>query len=104
VQEHHDLFEELDSALDGRQWLVEDTFSLADIAWIPNVHRLDVLGYPLELHPHLHAWYQRFKERPSYINALQEQEPVKLLEHFQTYLQQRQTEKSDVCQFGPLRS
>lgn len=102
VQEHHDLFQELDAALDGKTWLVDNTFSLADVAWTPNVHRLEILGYPLELHPNLNAWYQRIQERPSYISALKEQEPIKLLEHFAKYTQKRQAEKTDVRQFGPL--
>ena len=102
VQEHYDLFQGLESALDGQDWLVENTFSLADIAWTPNVHRLDILGYPLGLHPNLNAWYQRIQARPSYISALQAQEPIKLLEHFGRYTQKRQAEKTDVRQFGPL--
>jgi len=102
VQEHYDLFQELDRALDGQVWLVENQFSLADVAWTPNVHRMDVMAYPLERHPNLNAWYHRLQERPSYVNALQKQEPVKLLAHFQKYTQQRQQEQTDVCQFGPL--
>ena len=102
VQEHYDLFQELDRALDGQTWLVENSFTLADVAWTPNVHRLEILGYPLELHANLNAWYQRIQARPSYISALKDQEPVKLLEHFAKYTQQRQAEKTDVRQFGPL--
>ncbi|MEM7133823.1 MAG: glutathione S-transferase family protein [Chloroflexota bacterium] len=102
VQGHYDLFQELDRALDGSDWLVENTFSLADIAWTPNVHRLDILGYPIGLHPNLNAWYQRIQERPSYISALKQQEPSKLLEHFRNYTEKRQAEKTDVRQFGPL--
>lgn len=102
VQEHYDLFQELNAALEGQSWLVENTFSLADIAWTPNVHRMEILGYPLELHPNLNAWYQRIQARPSYISALKEQEPIKLLEHFNKYTQQRRAEKTDVRQFGPL--
>jgi glutathione S-transferase len=57
----------LDRQLAGRQYLVEDRFSIADIALGISAHRF--LANPFierpEL-PNLKAWYERLRPRPSY--------------------------------------
>lgn len=99
----HDEFTALDQALENRQWLVGDTFSLADIAWIPNVRRLDIMLYPLALHPHLHAWYRRFSERPGYRIGIEGSEIVPALEHFRAYNEQRMQEGTGITAYKPLK-
>lgn len=99
----HDAFAALDQALKNQQWLVEDTFSLADIAWIPNVRRLDIMLYPLELHPHLHAWYQRFRERTSYRVGIEGCEIAPALDHFRKYNVHRKQEGTGINAYKPFR-
>jgi len=56
---------EWDKALEGRDYLA-NTFSLADIAIIPNINgNVDVLGLDLSQFPNLNAWYRRMWQRPS---------------------------------------
>ncbi len=98
----HDCFVELDQALEGSDWLVEDKFSLADIAWIPNVHRLGLMMYPLDRHPNLKAWYERFQTRPSYADGITSFEIPDALAHFKDYSVQRAREGTGVAAFGPL--
>jgi len=98
----HDEFVALDDMLKDQVWLVEDTFSLADIAWIPNVRRLDMIGYPLEIHPHLLAWFERFKQRASYQQGITRYEVPQAMEHFQEYVAQRTAEQTGVTSFAPL--
>lgn len=76
---------------DGRQFLAGDTFSLADIAWIPNFHRFDLIGWPFERFPNLQRWFQRVSTRPSYTMALEEWEPRELLDIVTPRLAERQT-------------
>ena len=61
----------LDAALVGRTWLVDDAFSLADIAMAPAVERIENLA--LERlwadRPHLAAWVARVLARPSVTGA-----------------------------------
>ena len=74
-------FKLLDQLLsDGRQFLTGDTFSLADIAWIPNFHRFDLIGWPFGRFPNLQHWFQRVSDRPSYAMALEEWEPCELID------------------------
>jgi len=65
---------------DDRQFLTGETFSLADIAWIPNFHRFDLIGWPFGRYPDLHRWFQRVSGRPSYTMALAEWEPRELID------------------------
>lgn len=99
----HDAFTALDQALRNRQWLVEDIFSLADVAWIPNVRRLDLMLYPLKLHPHLSDWYQRFRERPSYRIGVEGCEIAPALDHFRKYNELRKQERTGITSYDPLR-
>ena len=98
----HDEFAALDQKLDGRSWLVGDAFSLADIAWIPNVRRLDIMLYPLDRHPNLKAWYERFQTRPSYQNGVTDSEIPPALAHFREYSEERAAEGTGITTYGPL--
>lgn len=98
----HDEFVALDTALDGKDWLIGNQFSLADVAWVPNVRRLDIMFYPLERHPNLAAWYSGIKERPSYQTGIADSEVPPALAHFKEYSEQRSMEGTGVASFSPL--
>lgn len=56
---------EWDRALEGREYLAS-TFSIADIAIIPNITgNVELLGLDLSQFPHLEGWYRRMWARPS---------------------------------------
>ena len=62
-----ECFADLEKALENRDWLAGDNFSLADIAWVPLYFTLHVLaGYSFEGLPNLAAWAKRIEARPSY--------------------------------------
>lgn len=66
------LLTDMESALETSQWLVGDAFTLADLAYVPYLTRLDhlnVLGM-IESHPKLRRWYDRVRDRPSYAEAI----------------------------------
>jgi len=74
-------FKFLDQQLsDGREFLAGPTFSLADVAWTPNFHRFDLIGWPFERYPNLQNWFNGIRNRPSYKTALENWEPRELLE------------------------
>lgn len=65
---------------DGRRFFIGEAFSLADIAWIPNFHRFELIGWPFEPYPHLQRWFSRVSARSSYETALKQWEPRELLD------------------------
>jgi glutathione S-transferase len=66
------LFEEMDATLAGQDWLAGDGYSLADIALVVYVRRLESFQMaPLWRHlTHLNAWYERIAARPAYERAI----------------------------------
>jgi len=98
----YDEFFALDEALSGKNWLVDNKFSLADVAWVPNVRRLEIILYPLDRHPNLAAWYERIKARPSYQSGISDSEVPPALAHFKEYSEQRAANGTGVTSFNPL--
>lgn len=72
-------FKHLDQALsDGGPFLGGNALSLADIAWLPNVHRYALFGWSFGETPHLKAWHMRMQTRPSYEEALARWQPPEI--------------------------
>lgn len=76
VDESRRLLEVLNKRLDGREFLVGDTYSIADIATYPWARawpwaKLDITGLD-----HLKAWFQRIDDRPAVQKALTIPKPV----------------------------
>jgi glutathione S-transferase len=59
-----------DQALESRPFLAGDTFSLADIAWMPYVDIVFGTGHGdlITSRPHVDAWWKRVSARPSWTN------------------------------------
>lgn len=55
---------QLDRYLDGREWLVGDSISLADICLFAYTHVADEGGFELELYPNVIAWMERIMLHP----------------------------------------
>lgn len=72
VSKFRTLFEEMDSTLSQAPWLAGDTYSLADIALVVYVRRLEsFMMAPLWAHlTNLNEWYQRIAGRPAYQKAV----------------------------------
>ena len=101
---HYEGFCALDAALEQNQWLLGDSFSLADIAWVPNVHRLDLMKYPFDRHPNLLRWYRQFAERPAYQSGISGLEPPPAAQAFAEYSSLLHHEGRGISNFEPLRS
>ena len=56
----------LERELKGRNWLVGDKVTLADVALFAYTHVADEAGYRLADHPAISAWIARFKALPWY--------------------------------------
>jgi glutathione S-transferase len=66
------LFEEMDATLAEQEWLAGDSYSLADIALVVYVRRLESFTMaPLWRHlSRLNEWYGRIARRPAYERAI----------------------------------
>ena len=72
----------MEEALQTSDWLVDGTFSMADIAMTPYVNRLDALAMDgLWKHgrlPQVERWFERIKERPTFKPAFVDWMPAAL--------------------------
>jgi glutathione S-transferase len=57
----------LDRHLDGRQFLVGDTYSIADIALYAYTHVAPEGGFTLQPYPAIEAWLARVAEHPGHV-------------------------------------
>ena len=71
----HEYLAYLELRLSLHPWLAGERISIADVAWIVNVHRLHLMHFPLDRYPALETWYARMRRRPSYERALKAFEP-----------------------------
>jgi glutathione S-transferase len=67
--------DELDRQLEGRSWVVGDGFSLADVAWAIDLHRLAVMAFPLGGKMGVRRLVRRVRQRPSFGAAVLAYEP-----------------------------
>jgi len=79
----------MDDDLATGPWLVGDTFTAADMALIPYVNRLDMLGlaglWEGGRMPRLTDWWRRVKERPSFKPQIIDWIPESLTNDLRTY-------------------
>jgi len=99
----HEHFLRLEALLsDGREWMAGDRFSLADIAWTPNLRRYDLLRWPLDIYPNLRRWFQSACARPSYAKALDGWEPRRMMDQVRPILDDRIVKGDGINRYGPL--
>ncbi|PSW62018.1 glutathione S-transferase family protein [Photobacterium kishitanii] len=63
-------FDKINQRLKDHTWLAGDSFSLADIAWLPQLIILNVAHYPFDHYPHLEQWKNNIMQRPSFQKAI----------------------------------
>ena len=61
-----ECFAKLETALEGKDWIMGDHLSLADISWIPLHFVLVGCGYPFENYPNITRWAASFEGRESF--------------------------------------
>jgi glutathione S-transferase len=99
---HKDILWLEDILKDGREWLAGDQFTIADIAWMPNVHRYDILRWPLQHYPLVTKWFKAASARPSYKEGLEGWEPKKLFDTALAGLDERRARGDGIENYGPL--
>lgn len=70
VKRNHAILAKMEDALAAGPWLVGSAYSLADVAWFPNVLLLDLLGFPLGAYPAVRRWLATIRARPTARSAI----------------------------------
>ncbi len=96
LREMDGYFRELDSNLAASDWLVNGSFTLADVAWTPNVHRMFLMEWPVANYPHLSRWYAQLARRRSFQKAVVDCEPPGVRAVFAGYVAKRRAAGTSV--------
>lgn len=90
-------FRDLNGRLAINEWLAGGSFTLADVAWTPQVHRMGLMEWPMAPYPHLSRWYAQLQKRPSFREAVVDCEPPGARAMFASYAAQRRREGTSVA-------
>jgi glutathione S-transferase len=64
-------FDAMDKVLARQPYLMGETLTVLDIAWLIYTHRLSLADYPLKrFHPHVFAWKERLASRPEFAKEI----------------------------------
>jgi len=75
----NDCFARLERELGEHEWLAGDSFSLADITWVPLYVTLNNARFPFDAYPNVLRWQDTVRKRPSYQKAVLDWVPDDLL-------------------------
>jgi glutathione S-transferase len=82
IRLYDEYLKKMDQALGQCSWLVEDRFSMADIAMTPYVNRIAALSmdglWSNGRLPRVEAWFARIRERPAFEAAFGQWMPPEL--------------------------
>ncbi len=101
VKLYDDYLSKMETALQDRDWLAGDSFSLADIALTPYVNRLDMLsmsGLWESTRPRVADWFTRIKARPAFKPSFLDWCPEKLTNDLKTYGAQSRADVERILQ------
>jgi glutathione S-transferase len=70
-----EAFDKMELRLKDHAFLVGDSFSTADIAWLPQYVVLGMIGFDFSPYPAIVAWAQRLEKRPTYKRAIRDWMP-----------------------------
>jgi len=74
VKLYDTYLKKMDEALENKQWLVEDTFSIADISMVPYVNRLAMMSmrgmWENNRLPNVEKWFNRVEALPNFKKCL----------------------------------
>jgi glutathione S-transferase len=79
------VFAQMDEALSKQTWLAGEMFSLADISWMGDIHRIGLMKFPMSQYPHLLDWVKRITRRASFKKGLLDYEPLYIRFFFRFY-------------------
>jgi glutathione S-transferase len=78
-----ELFSDMESALAQTEWLAGPAYTLADLSITPYLTRMEDLNLAglFERRPHVAAWFDRCKRRPSYDEAISKWNVAPIIQH-----------------------
>ncbi len=67
-------------------YLLNGSFSIYDLALVPNVHRFSLMRWPFEEYPNISSWFKRIKSKDWFKLAILDWEPPELIDTFSDFV------------------
>jgi glutathione S-transferase len=71
----HEALLRIERQLSRTRYLAADEFTLADISWVGDLHRLDLMKFPIDRYPRAARWFRTCRDRKSFAEAITAWEP-----------------------------
>lgn len=72
-----EVFERMENRLKDHEYLVGETITLAEIAWVPQHVLFSRIGFDFSPYPNIDAWAKRLGSRPAFKTAILDRLPAK---------------------------
>lgn len=89
-------FSDLDKQLSTRPYIAGKEMSVVDLLWLPKVHRLEWMHFPLDQFPAVAEWHQRMLIRESAQTGIVAHEPKHIRQFLSKYSLQRNQDGTGV--------
>ena len=96
----HKILGEMNGRLADHDFLAGSELGLADILWIPKIHRLQWTNFPFDLYPAVYKWYQHMVTRVSVQEAILAYEPPRIRKMINEYSLNRNKEGTGITTFN----
>ena len=81
------FFEFIEAKLNHKEsYLLDGSFSICDLALIPNVHRFSLMKWPFERYPNISYWFKKIKANYWFKEAILDWEPQEMLGKFSSFV------------------
>ncbi len=60
------VFAKMEKILETNDWIVGNTYTLADISWGPTYTTMTIGGFDFSVYPNISSWYERVSARPEF--------------------------------------
>ncbi len=71
----------------NKGYLLDGSFSICDIALIPNVHRFSLMKWPFDEYPYIFSWFNRIKSKDWFKSAILDWEPPEMIGKFSVFVE-----------------
>jgi len=96
------ILDVVENQLEADKYLLGGDVQLADLSLFPNIHRLQLMGYPLQQRKRIRRWLKLMKKRASYRTAILKFEPIKLQVFCVSYRLFRQVRGDSISRLAAL--
>ena len=93
VDRSHLFFKLIEAQIQNNNgYLLNGSFSVCDLALVPNVHRFSLMRWPFDSFPNISSWFRRIKSKDWYKSAIVDWEPPEIIRKFSDFVEKNKND------------